>query len=230
MIADQSLEARGLRSGYHGIEVVHGVDLTVAPGEIVALFGPNGAGKTTVLLTLAGVLPAVSGNITWRGEPLTMPAHQRSRQGLRMVAEHSVFQQLNVEGNLRLGPGPVSEALAIFPELRPLLRRRAGLLSGGEQQMLTLARALCAGPLVLLADEMSLGLAPIAVTRLLEATRRAADAGVGILLVEQQVERALAVADRGYVMDRGLITFKGSRAELRTHLNEGALVRDLPNP
>ena len=208
------LEAKGLYSGYRNVEVLHGIEMYVSRGEVMALFGPNGAGKTTTLLTLAGILPVSKGAVIWNGTPTTASACQRARMGLALVFDRSVFMGLSVEDNLRLGRGRPERALEVFPELKQLLRRRAGLLSGGEQQMLTLARALAAEPSVMMIDELTLGLAPVAVSRLFEAIRQAAESRVGVLLVEQQIERALRIADRGYVLSRGLVTLKASRGEL----------------
>lgn len=217
------LAAQSLRSGYGRIEVVHDVDLTVGAGEIVALFGANGAGKTTTLSTLAGLLPATGGMITWNGREWRAPAYRRAREGLALIQGRAIFTQLSVEANLRLGRGNVRDAYSAFPELEPLARRRAGLLSGGEQQMLATGRALASHPSVLLADELSLGLAPVIVNRLLAALRDSADLGLGVLLVEQQIERALAVADRGYVLSRGRVVLSGTVTEL---INNIDLIRD----
>jgi branched-chain amino acid transport system ATP-binding protein len=227
MSADREpvLQAKDLYAGYRGVPCVRGLDLAVHPGEIVVVLGPNGAGKTTTLLTLAGALPALGGEVLVRGEPAPAALHRRIRDGLGVVPEErSVTSSLSVRSNLRIGPGPVERALELFPELRPLLRRRAGLLSGGEQRMLATARALAAEPSVLLADELSLGLAPKIVTRLMFALRDAADRGAGILLVEQHARQALAVADRAYILQRGRVTWSGSAADARQNLRrvEGA--------
>ncbi|MEU0561708.1 ATP-binding cassette domain-containing protein [Dactylosporangium sp. NPDC006015] len=209
------IEARGLSAGYGDLAALRDLDLVVRPGEIVALLGPNGAGKTTTLLTLAGELKPLAGTVRWRGRPASARLHRRAREGMAFVPEErSVFMQLSAAENLRLGRGPRSLALDAFPELTPLLDRRAGLLSGGEQQILTLARALAGRPALLLADELSLGLAPLVVDRLLRAIRQAADEGLGVLLVEQQAARALEVADRAYVLRRGRVITEGASAEL----------------
>jgi branched-chain amino acid transport system ATP-binding protein len=215
------LSAVGLSAGYRGVACVRDVSLDVRPGEIVVVLGPNGAGKTTTLLTMAGALPGLGGEVRWRGTATTAPLHQRVRAGLGLVPEErSVISRLSVRDNLRIGAGPVDRALSLFPELKPLLTRRAGLLSGGEQQMLSTARALAADPAVLLADEMSLGLAPLIVGRLMRALRDAADRGTGVVLVEQHARQALAVADRALVLRRGSVVWSGSAAEARRDLRQ----------
>jgi len=188
---------------------------------VVALIGANGAGKSTTLLALAGEVPVTSGEVRFEGAAWTGPLHQRARQGLRLITEdRSVFMSLSVADNLRLAHKSLDEPLEIFPELRPLLRRKVGLLSGGEQQMLTLARALAGRTRVLLADELSLGLAPIIVQRLLRAVRTAADRGMGVLLVEQQIRNAFTVADRAYVLRRGRVVLEGPTSDLRERIDE----------
>ncbi len=214
--SDLLLQVEGLSAGYGELPAIRDVDLTVHAGEVVALLGPNGAGKSTTLLTLAGELPPLGGRVTYLGRADNDPLHRRVREGLGFVPDdRSVFQSLSVAANLRLGPGPSEAALELFPELRPLLGRRAGLCSGGEQRILSLARALAARPRLLLVDELSLGLAPLVVRRLLEAIRGAADNdGVGVLLVEQHAGEALRVADRACLLHRGRVVLESSSADL----------------
>lgn len=215
------LESVGLCAGYGRQQVVRSVDLSVGPAQIVVLLGPNGAGKTTTLLTLAGVLPALAGTVTVDGHPAQNGLHRRARAGLGLVPdERSIFRALTVRENLRLGRGDVDAALGLFPELVAKLATRAGLLSGGEQQMLALSVALSRRPKVLLVDELSLGLAPLAVDRLLRALRTAADDGLGVLLVEQHVTKVLGVADQAYVMRRGSIVLSGGPDTIRERLDE----------
>ncbi|WP_375476559.1 ABC transporter ATP-binding protein [uncultured Jatrophihabitans sp.] len=209
------LELHELSAGYGDLAAVKGVTMHVARGEVVALFGANGAGKTTTLLAAAGVLPRMSGSVRWLGEHTRRPLHRLARSGLAFVPEErSITTKLSVADNLRLGRGGVAGALAHFPELEPLLDRRAGLLSGGEQQMLTVGRALASRPRALLVDELSLGLAPLVVERLLAAVRTAADRdGVAVMLVEQQARRALSVLDRWYLLSNGRLTAEGAAAQ-----------------
>jgi len=215
------IDVRDLRAGYGAVPVVRGLNLELRAGEIVALLGPNGAGKTTTLLTLAGELPAQGGEVSFLGSASADGLHRRARRGLAFVTEErSVFMQLTVAENLKVGRGDRTRALELFPELGRRLGLPAGQLSGGEQQMLTLARALSRQPRVLFVDELSLGLAPIVVDRLLEAVRAAADGGVGVLLVEQHVSKVLGIADRVLVMSRGTVDMQGSAAELRARLAE----------
>jgi branched-chain amino acid transport system ATP-binding protein len=215
------LEARGLVAGYGDLAAVRELDLEVRAGEVVALLGPNGAGKTTTLSTLAGVLPALGGEVRWKGTPTKEPLHRRARAGLAYVPEErSVFMDLTTAENLRVGDGNTARALELFPELRDHLKRKAGLLSGGQQQMLTLARALARDPEVLLCDEISLGLAPVIVPRLFGAVREAAARGIGVLMVEQHARDALDCADRVYVLRRGRIALEGSTADVRNRVDE----------
>jgi branched-chain amino acid transport system ATP-binding protein len=210
------MAANDMSAGYRGAPVVRNVEISVHAGEVVALLGANGAGKTTTLLTLAGTLPPIAGTIELFGAKTSAPLHVRSRRGLSIVTEsRSVFMEMSAIDNLRVGRCNVTEAVALFPELERHLKRRAGSLSGGEQQMLSLARALVRRPRILLADELSLGLAPIIVNRLLGAVRSFADSGAGVLLVEQHVGKVLEVADRVYVLAGGKISMSGSAADFR---------------
>lgn len=215
------IEARGVSAGYGRMAVVRDLDLRVDSGEVVALLGANGAGKTTTLLTLAGELAPLAGEVRLRGEATTAPMHARCRDGLGYVTEErSVVMDMSVRDNLKLAGVVPSVAYEYFPILERIIDRRAGLCSGGEQQMLSLARALGREPKVLLADELSLGLAPMVVGTLLHAVRAAADdRGVGVLLVEQHVRKALEIADRVYVMERGRISLSGRADELGGQLD-----------
>ncbi|MET0914543.1 MAG: ATP-binding cassette domain-containing protein [Acidimicrobiales bacterium] len=198
---------------------VSGLSCSFGPG-VTGLLGPNGAGKTTTLLALGGVLPS-TGEVRYDDRPLTGPLHRRARRGLGLITEErAVFRQLSTRTNLALGAGGVDGALEVFPELDRLLDRKAGLLSGGEQQMVVLARALAARPRLLLVDELSLGLAPMMVARLLTALGEAAADGMSVLLVEQHARQALEIAARAYVLLRGAIELEGTGADLLARLPE----------
>jgi branched-chain amino acid transport system ATP-binding protein len=232
MSSERVLDLRGLVAGYGGISVVHGVDLHVDAGEVVALLGANGAGKTTTLLTASGVLPALGGEVEVLGEPQRQRRRARpggvaalARRGVAHVPEdRGLFFDLTTSENLRLGRPrgrkasdalPMEQVLEWFPALRGVMDRRVGLLSGGEQQMVALARAVLGRPRLLMVDEMSLGLAPIIVDHLLPVLRSIAiELGAGVLLVEQHVALVLAVSDRAYLMDRGTILAAGPAADL----------------
>jgi branched-chain amino acid transport system ATP-binding protein len=225
------LEIRKLSAGYFGIPVVRDLDLTVNAGEVVSLLGPNGAGKTTTLSAIAGLLKPLSGEILFQGTPIGGRATERlAREGLTLVPEdRALFFDLTSRENLRLASRADSmqehEIIEMLPELKKCLGRRAGVLSGGEQQMLTLARGLMCKPRLLMVDEMSLGLAPVIVERLMPVLRRVADElGTAVLFVEQHVQQALELADRAYVMVNGKIVLDGTAADLqeRRHLLEAS--------
>ncbi|CAH1904385.1 branched chain amino acid/phenylalanine ABC transporter ATP binding subunit LivF [Candidatus Nitrotoga sp. HW29] len=225
-ISKSLLQVRNLKVAYGGIQALKGINLDVAPGELVALIGSNGAGKTTTLKALAGLLQPSAGEIHYRGISLqNHAAHQLIQEGLVLVPEgRGVFARLTVEENLQMGSycrndkSSIAQDLQHIYELFPRLAERhtqlAGTLSGGEQQMMALGRALMSRPKLLMLDEPSMGLAPMMVVKIFETIRNISAQGVSILLVEQNAKLALEVAQRGYVMESGLITLSDSAANL----------------
>ena len=220
------LDVRGLTAGYGRLGVLTDLSIRVARGEAVALLGPNGAGKSTLMKALSGLLRPIGGSILLDGTPLQdLPAHRVAGRGVTLVPEgRQVFPHLSVRDNLRLGatrrsrldPAALEDVLSRFPRLRPLLDRPAGLLSGGEQQMLAVARGLLSEPTILLLDEPSLGLAPTIATELFGQLAVLADEGMTLVVVDQMADHALAMADRGYVVEGGRIVQSGSAVDLRT--------------
>jgi branched-chain amino acid transport system ATP-binding protein len=212
------LRVEGLEISYGGINAVKGIDLRVQAGEMVALIGPNGAGKTTTLKAICGILTPAAGKVFYGGEEVTgTPSFRLVEQGLALVPEgRGVFGRLTVEENLQMGAYTRREKRAVqrdlervyelFPRLRERRRQTGGTLSGGEQQMLAIGRALMSAPRLLLLDEPSMGLAPLMVQRIFETIRKVASEGVTVLLVEQNAKLALEASARGYVMESGLIT------------------------
>ena len=219
------LTVEGLHSRYGRIEVLHGVNLHVDSGEIVTVVGANGAGKTTLLKCLAGVQPVSQGSIGFRGEELSgVPAYRRVGRGLSLSPEgRQIFTNLTVEENLRLGAylfaderveRDMADAFAMFPVLKEKRNLIAGGLSGGQQQMLAMARALMGRPVCLLLDEPSMGLAPIIVAQIFDVVKSLKSLNVTVLLVEQNAFGALSIADRGYVMETGRIVMEGAASAL----------------
>lgn len=219
------LDVKGLKSGYGRIEALHGIDLSVNKGELVALVGANGAGKTTFLRALSGVQGVTAGSIRYAGEDITRAAPQkRVSLGISQVPEgRQVFGPLTVEDNLRLGAfkrrgedpaADLERMYGLFPILKKKRLEAAGTLSGGQQQMLAMGRALMAHPDLLLLDEPSMGLSPLLVGEIFNIVQMLKEQGVTILLVEQNAYAALAIADRGYVLETGSITLTGAGTDL----------------
>jgi branched-chain amino acid transport system ATP-binding protein len=220
------LSLQRLQVSYGGIRAVKGVDLAVEPGELVCLIGANGAGKTTTLRAVTGLVRAAGGLIVYDGEDISrLKVHEIARRGLALVPEgRGVFAQLTIEENLAMGAYPradkaavaadVERAFTLFPRLKERRRQTAGTLSGGEQQMLAIGRALMSRPKLLLLDEPSMGLAPLMVEKIFEVIRAIATEGVTLLLVEQNARLALEVSHRGYVLEGGLVAFSGEARAL----------------
>jgi branched-chain amino acid transport system ATP-binding protein len=219
------LEADTLSVAYGKVEAVRGVSLTVESGRLVTVLGANGAGKTTLLNALMGVLPA-RGRIRFEGRDLTrLPVEARVAQGLSLIPERrELFATMTVEDNLKLGAfrfrnsgggGDLAEMYRLFPRLAERRRQHAGTLSGGERQMLAMARALMGRPRLLMLDEPSLGLAPLIVAEVMRTVARLRDEGVAILLVEQNARAALQIADHGYVLDGGSVVLQGDSRTLQ---------------
>ncbi len=220
------LEARGLEVSYGQIKAVKGIDIEVQQGELVCLIGANGAGKTTTLKSLAGTLAPSAGDIRFEGESIAgRPAHELVRRGIALVPEgRGIFGRLTVEENLRLGAYArrdgaairldMDRAYGLFPRLAERRRQSAGTLSGGEQQMLAIGRALLSRPRLLLLDEPSMGLAPILVQKIFEIIRKIAAEGVTLLLVEQNAKLALEISHRGYVLESGRVALADTASAL----------------
>lgn len=224
--AENLLELRQLEVAYGGIRAVRGIDLVVGRGELVSLIGANGAGKSTTLRAICGLVPASGGDILYDGQSITKtPSYLLVRQGLVMVPEgRGIFGQLTIEENLTMGAYARNDVAAIqrdkdhvftlFPRLAERRRQSAGTLSGGEQQMLAMGRAMLSRPRLLLLDEPSMGLAPLLVERVFEVVRAIATEGVTILLIEQNASLALQTSQRAYVMESGQIILHGASADL----------------
>jgi branched-chain amino acid transport system ATP-binding protein len=220
------LKISGLKVAYGGIEAVKGVDFEVRQGELVTLIGSNGAGKTTTMKAITGSLPMNFGDIEYLGQSIRgKGAWDLVRQGLAMVPEgRGVFTRMSITENLQMGAhirndksgiaADMDKVFATFPRLKERREQLAGTLSGGEQQMLAMGRALMSRPKVLLLDEPSMGLSPIMVDKIFEVVREVYAQGVTVLLVEQNASRALEIADRGYVMESGLITMSGDARQM----------------
>jgi branched-chain amino acid transport system ATP-binding protein len=227
-LANPLLKVTGLKVAYGGIKAVKGVDFEVNEGELVTLIGSNGAGKTTTMKAITGMLPATDGEIEYLGHSIKgKGSWDLVRDGLAMVPEgRGVFARMSISENLQMGAyirndkieiaNDIEMVFGIFPRLKERKDQLAGTMSGGEQQMLAMARALMSRPKVLLLDEPSMGLSPIMVDKIFEVIRDVSARGVTILLVEQNASRALGIADRGYVMESGMVSMTGNAKDLLT--------------
>jgi branched-chain amino acid transport system ATP-binding protein len=225
-MANTLLKVKGLKVAYGGIQAVKGVDFEVREGELVSLIGSNGAGKTTTMKAITGTLPVNDGDIEYLGKSIRgQGPWDLVRQGLAMVPEgRGVFTRMTILENLQMGAyirtdradilADIDKVFSIFPRLKERRDQLAGTMSGGEQQMLAMGRALMSRPKVLLLDEPSMGLSPIMVDKIFEVVRDVYAQGVTVLLVEQNASRALAIADRGYVMESGVVTMTGDAKDM----------------
>ncbi len=222
---DKVLHVTGLKVNYGGIKAVKGIDFEINRGELVTLIGANGAGKTTTLKAITGTLPIADGDVLYEGKSLKgSPSHKIATSGLNMVPEgRGVFTRMTITENLMMGAfmrndseieQDIEKMFGIFPRLKERAEQLAGTMSGGEQQMLAMARALMQRPKLLLLDEPSMGLSPIMVEKIFEVVNTISAQGVTMLLVEQNAKLALQAADRAYVMDSGLITMTGPAKEM----------------
>jgi branched-chain amino acid transport system ATP-binding protein len=240
-VVEPLLAVGRLESGYGKIRVLHGIDLQVSAGEVVALLGPNGAGKTTLLRALSGLLPVNAGAVRFGGRDITNASpRETAREGLVHVIEgHRVFTQISVTDNLLLAAydlprgertARIEQALSLFPEIADKRHERGGALSGGQQQMLTVAQGLIRGPRLLMLDEPSAGLSPVLVDRVLDVIARLRGQGTAVLLVEQLLEKALAAADRVYALVQGHIVLEAAtnEANLPQRLERAYLGQERP--
>ncbi len=225
-MATAMLKITGLKVNYGGIQAVKGVDLEVAQGELVTLIGANGAGKTTTMKAITGLKPFSGGDIEYMGQSIKgVPAHELLKRGLAMVPEgRGIFARMSIIENMQMGAylrtdtdaikSDVDRMFGFFPRLKERATQLAGTLSGGEQQMLAMARAIISKPKLLLLDEPSMGLSPIMVEKIFEVVRSISAEGMTVLLVEQNARLALQAANRGYVMDSGLVTMSGDAKQM----------------
>ncbi|MGF6546713.1 ABC transporter ATP-binding protein [Paraburkholderia youngii] len=220
------LKIKGLQVNYGGIQAVKGIDLDIQQGELVTLIGANGAGKTTTMKAITGLKPYSAGDIEYMGESIKgVPPHELLKRGLAMVPEgRGIFARMSILENMQMGAylrtdiggikHDVDRMFGFFPRLKERATQYAGTLSGGEQQMLAMARAVISNPKLLLLDEPSMGLSPIMVETIFEVVREISKDGITVLLVEQNARLALQAADRGYVMDSGMVTMSGEAKEM----------------